>query len=88
MLCAGRLCGRFYRLNDRVPSRCNRCIRGALTVSLRILNPKRVSKALGREFDPFPMIRDIVQSELSEQLTEAGRRSERVGHNALEVIHR
>ena len=62
-------------------------MRGALTDSPRVLNPKCVSKALGRKFNPFPVIRDIVQSELSEQLTEARRRSERVGHNAFEVIH-
>ena len=70
-----------------MPSRCNRGIRGALTGSLRILGPKRVSKALGRKFNPFPMIRAIVQSELGEQLTEARGRSERVGHNAFETIH-
>ena len=62
-------------------------MRGALTGSLRILDPKCVSETLGRKLDPFPVIRDIVQSELSEQLAKAGRRSERVGHNAFEVIH-
>lgn len=60
---------------------------GALTGSLRILNPKYVSEALGRKFDPFPVIRDIVHGELSERLTEVGRHSERVVHNAFEAIH-
>jgi hypothetical protein len=62
-------------------------MQGALTDSPRILNPKCVSKALSRKFNPFPVIRGIVQSELSEQLAEARRHSERVGHNAFEVIH-
>lgn len=65
-LCVGRLCGRFYRLNAPEPLRCDRSMQGALTDSTRILNPKCVSKALGSEFDPFPVIRAIVQSELGE----------------------
>jgi hypothetical protein len=42
---------------------------------------------LGRNFNPFPVIWDIVQSEPGKQLAEVGRRSERVGHNAFEIIH-
>jgi hypothetical protein len=42
---------------------------------------------LSGDFDPFPLIRDIVQGELGEQLTENRGLFERFGHSGFEVIH-
>ena len=62
-------------------------MRGMLTDSLRILDSKCVSKALSHKFDLFPVIRAILQGELSEQLTEVRCLPERFDHGSLEVIH-